>query len=82
MPTRTQTVSWRMLEFHADFCEKFAEVAIQKALGHNFRATEIAMEFYREIGRREIEFERYYDHCLACRVVEQMVKKPQKIIID
>ena len=82
MPTRPQTVSWRMLGLHADYCEQLVKVVKLKAEGHNFEALEQAKIFYHETGKREIEFEPYYDHCLACRVVEQMVKKPQKIIID
>ena len=82
MPTRPQTVSWRMLECHAQFCEKLAQIMTAKALGHNFKAVELAKEFYHELGKWEYEFEPYYDHCLACRVVEHKVGKPQKIIID
>ena len=82
MPTRPQTGSWRMLSLHAQFCEKLAEVMIAKANGHNFKAFQLAEEFYDELGVREIEFETYYDHCLACRVVEHKVGKPQKIIFD
>ena len=82
MPTRPQTVSWRMLGLHAQFCEKLAQVMIAKANGHNFKAFQLAEEFYDELGVREIEFETYYDHCLACRVVEHKVGKPQKIIFD
>ena len=82
MPTRPQTISWRMLGLHAQFCEKLAQVMIAKAQGHNFEAVKLAEEFYDELGVREIEFEPYYDHCLACRVVEHKVGKPQKIIFD
>ena len=82
MPTRPQTVSWRMLGHHADYCEELVKIVRLKAQGYNFEALEQAKIFYEKAGKREIEFEPYYDHCLACRVVEQMVKKPQKIIID
>ena len=71
-----------MLECHAQFCEKLAQIMTAKALGHNFKAVELAKEFYHELGKWEYEFEPYYDHCLACRVVEHKVGKPQKIIID
>jgi hypothetical protein len=71
-----------MLLSHADHCEELAKVVKLKAAGHNFEALEQAKIFYREAGKKELDFEPYYDHCLACRVVEQMVKKPQKIIID
>ena len=82
MPVRPQTVSWRMLGLHAQFCEKLAQIMIAKAEGHNFEALTLAQEFYHELGARELEFEPYYDHCLACRVVEHKVGKPQKIIFD
>lgn len=82
MPTRPQTVSWRMLLRHAEYCEKFAEIMIEKALGHNFKAVELAEEFRKVIGRFELEIEPYYDHGLACRVLDHILQKPKGIILD
>jgi hypothetical protein len=83
MPTRPQTVSWRLLLRHAEYCELWAQILTEKALGHNATALELAKEFCHVFGRHELEIERYYDHSLACRVLEHITRKTvQKIILD
>ena len=79
---RPQTVSWRLLLRHAEYVEKWAQIMIEKALGNNFRAQELAKAFCDDFGRYELEMERYYDHSLACRVTEHITRKPQGIILD
>ena len=83
MPTRPQTVSWRLLLRHAEYCELWADIMTEKALGHNYKAQELATQFCDTFGRHEIEIERYYDHSLACRVLEHLTRKPEgNIILD
>jgi len=83
MPTRPQTVSWRLLLRHAEYCDLWAEILVEKALGHNYHAIELSERFCETFGRHEIEMERYYDHSLACRVLEHITRKPQgNIILD
>ena len=82
MPTRPQTVSWRLLLHHARYCRMLADILLEKAVGHNATAVEMVKEFYHEFGRYELEIERYYDHSLACRVLEHITRKTQKIILD
>ena len=82
MPNRPQTVSWRLLIRHAEMVDRFADVMIAKAKGQNYRAIELAKEYEREFGKYELEIERYYDHCLCCRVLEHITRRPQGIIID
>ena len=79
---RPQTVSWRLLLRHAEYVEKWAQIMIEKALGNNFRAQELAKAFCDDFGKYELEMERYYDHSLACRVTEHITRKPQGIILD
>jgi hypothetical protein len=43
---------------------------------------ELAKQYEREFGKYEFEIERYYDHCLCCRVLEHITRRPQGIIID
>ncbi len=81
MPTRPQTVSWRLLLRHAEYCDLWADILIAKAQGHNFRAQELAKEFTCIFGKYEIEIERYYDHSLACRVTEHITNAPKGIIL-
>ena len=82
MPTRPQTISWRLLLRHAEYCELWGKLLWNKAMGFNFKAQELAKEFCHEFGKYELEIERYYDHSLACRVLEHITRKPQGIILD
>ena len=65
MPTRPQTVSMRLLLRHTEYCEKLAEIYIQKALGNNEEAAKLWEDFCDSFGTYEFELERYFDHCLA-----------------
>ena len=67
---------------HAEYCDKWAQLMIEKAQGNNYRAVELSKEFFREFGKYELEMQRYYDHGLACRVLEHITRKPQGIILD
>ena len=71
MPTRPQTVSYRLLERHAEYIEGTAEVFRQMALGHNHMAQERWEELRKDFGRYEVEIERYFDHFLALRSLRQ-----------
>jgi len=82
MPTRPQTVSWRLLLRHAEYCELWAEIVKEKALGHNFKAVELASRFCDNFGKYELEIERYYDHSLACRVLEHITRSPKGLILE
>ena len=67
---------------HAEYVEKWAELMIEKAKGNNERATELARQFCDDFGKYEIEIERYYDHSLACRVLEHVTRKTKGIILE
>ena len=82
MPNRPRTVSWRLLIRHAEMVEWFAKIMICKAKGQNYKAIELAKQYEREFGKYEFEIERYYDHCLCCRVLEHITRRSQGIIID
>ena len=81
-PTRPQTVSWRLLMRHAEYCDGLAEVVRHKALGHNFKAAELAKQFAADFGKYEIEMERYYDHYLAMHVIDHMIENAQGIVFN
>ena len=82
MPLRCQTLSMRLLLRHAEYCELWGQILWNKAMGYNFKAQELAKEFCHVFGKYEMEIERYYDHSLACRVLEHITRKPQGIILD
>ena len=82
MEYRPQTLSWRLLLLHAEYIEKWAQLMIEKALGNNYKALELAKAFCGDFGRHELAIQRYYDHSLACRVTEHITRKPEGIILD
>ena len=69
MPTRPQTVSYRLLERHAEYITLLAEIMSHKALGDQLTAFEKGEAFADTFGRHEFEIERYYDHDLAVKVM-------------
>ena len=82
MPNRPQTVSWRLLLRHAEYCEHMAKLMIAKAKGQNYKACELWSEMKDSFGAYELEMEAYYDHGLAMRVGEHIIRRPQGIILD
>ena len=62
---RVQTVAVRLLEMHAEYLLLIADAFIKKALGEDEEAKALFKAAADEIGKREIEFEPFYDHTLA-----------------
>ena len=81
MPTRPQTVSWRLLEKHAEFCEGLAQIMAEKCQGHEEHAEELAEAFFDNFGKYEVEIERYYDHFMAKKSLIRIVKIKKKIVL-
>ena len=73
MPTRPQTVSMRLLPFHADYIEGVAAFMKEKCLGNDMKAYEMATDFFLEYGKNEIAIERYYDHGLASKIFHHFI---------
>ena len=82
MPTRPQTVSWRLLLRHAEYCRLVCDVVINMAKGEHKAAALAREAFYGTFGRHELEIERYYDHGLASRVLQHITRKTKGIILD
>ena len=59
---RVRTVSVRLLEFHADYAEMLADTLCEKCVGNDAAAMERFEHMKLECGKREAEFERWYDH--------------------
>ena len=82
MPTRPQTVSYRLLLRHAEYIVGVAQVMLELAQGNEEKAQETASEFARSFGRYEFEIERYFDHLLAFRCIQRRIsgngKDPQE----
>ena len=82
MPTRPQTVSWRLLGYHATYIELFSDILIAKAKGHSYTAKEAVARFEEEFGKYEIEIERYYDHSNTGYAMGDYAKDSKSIILE
>jgi len=61
MPLRAQTVGVRLMLLHTEFVEKLAAIMAIKCLGKDEQAKAAAQEFFRDFGKHEIAWDRYYD---------------------
>jgi len=84
MPNRPQTVSWRLLLDHAEYCDRLSDCMIEKVQGRNALALEMFKRMIEDFGKREIYIERYYDHSLAMTALDlifRIVTKKKKGIV-
>ena len=81
MPTRPQTVSYRLLLRHAEYCERFAEAMIEKAQGHEDQAVEMWKAFCHDFGGYEFELERYFDHYQAFKIMKRILDRSTKSLV-
>ena len=63
----------RLLLRHAEYCEKYAAVIAEKALGNRERALALWQEFCDDFGRYEFELERYLDHFEAMLTIQTRI---------
>lgn len=82
MPTRPQTVSWRLLGYHATYITLFADMLLAKAAGDNFLAKELHSRFKAEFGKFEVEIERYYDQSNTFWAMNDYIKNIKHIVLE
>ena len=71
---RLQTVSVRLLELHAEYCNGLAKALIPKALGDDDGAKAVYEDWRLEYGKREAEFQPFFDHTLINYGFERVFK--------
>jgi hypothetical protein len=72
---RVRTLAVRLLEKHAEYCEGFAQVIIERARGNVEGALELLDKFRVSFGNHEPEIEEYFDHNLHFRAMKFLVGK-------
>lgn len=72
MPHRLGTVSVRLLEHHADFCDMLSDALIEKASGNEEEASRLHTLLRIEFGKREPMIRSYYDQCLFFNAYETL----------
>ena len=79
MPTRPQTVSWRLLLRHTEYVEGFADILTEVCLGHRKYAMEMFKKFCADFGKYDFEIERYLDMELALESIYYVVRNIPKV---
>ena len=75
MPTRPQTVAWRILLRHTEYCRGLAAVMMEKCRGHDELAMDMLLEFFKSFGRHDYELERYLDFGLCANSIKRLFEK-------
>ena len=71
---RAATVSWQLLRYFLEYAAGIAKMVIPLANGDGELAKKEKARLVDAFSRHEIYIERYYDHYLASRVLEEMVR--------
>ena len=71
---RAATVSWQLLRYFLEYAAGIAKMVIPLANGDGELAKKEKARLVDAFSHHEIYIERYYDHCLASRVLEEMVR--------
>ena len=80
MPTRPQTVAWRVLLRHTEYCQGLAEVMMEKCQGHDEAAGQMLKSFFREFGKHDFELERWLDFGLCANSLSRLFDKSLNVI--
>ncbi len=78
LPYRVQTVSYRLLLKHAEYCKGLAQALALKAYGADEDALAAYDRFANDFGKSEAEIERYYDHFTSVRAFCDKIFKRRK----
>ena len=79
MPTRPQTVSWKLLLRHTEYVEQLADILAEVCLGHKKYAMEMFQQFCKDFGKYDYEIERYLDMELALESIYYIVRNIPKV---
>jgi len=80
MPTRPQTVAWRILLRHTEYCEGLAAVMMEKCQGNNETAEWMLKQFLKDFGRHDFELERYLDFGQCADSIVRLFDKTRNVI--
>ena len=82
MPTRPQTVCYRLLKYHADISERQAEIFIEKCQGNENTAQELLQKFIKDYGYLDQLLERYLEFGMLIRATKRILKRKGSKIVQ
>ena len=80
MPTRPQTIGWRILLRHTEYCEGLAQVMMEKCQGNDDEADRLLEAFYKSFGRHDYELERYLDFGMCANAIKRLFKRELNLV--
>lgn len=72
---RPQTIAWRILLRHTEYCDRLAEILIEKCQGNDETAIEMLNAFMPEFGKYDYELERYLDYGMLTNAIKKTLNK-------
>ena len=83
MPSRAQTVAFKLLRYHVEYCVALSKCLVAKCFGAGAEAKEMFEELCREFGKREHEIGTYCDHYLMFHALNSRIfKRAEKSLFD
>ena len=79
MPYRAQTVAYRMLACYLDYAKELAKILALKAEDKEQEALEQYEGLLHELGKHELEFERWMDHYMLTRSLDRIFRNLKKL---
>ena len=79
LPTRPQSVAWRVLLRHTEYCERFAEIMSEKCQGRTQYALELFEKFKKDFGKYDLELERWLDFTCCMQANYVLTKNLPKV---
>ena len=79
MPYRAQTVAYRMLACYLDYAKELARILALKAEDKEVEALEQYEGLLHELGKHELEFERWMDHYMLTRSLDRIFRNLKKL---
>ncbi|MBO5868699.1 MAG: DUF4838 domain-containing protein, partial [Oscillospiraceae bacterium] len=79
LPTRPQSFAWKLLLRHTEYCQRIAEILIEKCKGHDKYALELFEQYKKDFGKYDFEMERCFDLALSYNALHTMLKQKPKI---
>lgn len=74
MPHRIQTMHWRMLALHTEWCDLIADCMIAKCKGQDVLAQEMWKKTVDTFGKYDMELDRWFDMSLAAVSYTRIMK--------
>ena len=79
LPTRPQSAAWKVLLRHTEYCDRLAEIMLEKCVGHTKYALEMFEAFKKDFGKHDLELDRWLDFYTCFQSLFIMIKQKPEV---